>query len=208
MQILEEAGMKQKFEVICVIFFVLLFCFPLIAQEHDPEDPALHHQQPYQEGEPQYLIFVKFGDIVGESMEKDHKDWCEAIAYHHSLSNTADFQANKLKHNVEPGPFIALKHIDKATPKLNEALLKGTFLPTVTIQLVRTGEINQPFMEYELRNARIISVSVSGQAFEGQFLPVEEVHLIYQEIKWSYSETDFMGKTKGKTEAAWKVEQN
>ena len=200
--------MRQKFEVICILFVFLLFCFPSMAREQDPEDPALHHEQPYHEGEYSYLIFVKFGDIVGESMEKDHKNWCEAIAYHHSVSNTVNSQANKRKHVAEPGPFIVLKHMDKATPKLNEALLKGTFLPTVTIHLVRTGEMNQPFMEYELRNARIINVSVSGRAFEGQFLPVEEVHLIYQEIKWSYTETDLMGKTKGKTEAAWKVEQN
>jgi type VI secretion system secreted protein Hcp len=200
--------MRQKFEVICIIFILLLFCFPLIAQERDPEDPALHHQQPHQEGEPQYLIFVKFDDIVGESMEKDHKGWCEAIEYHHSVSNMANPQAKKLKQNAEPGPFIVLKHMDKATPKLNEALIKGTFLQTVTIQLVRTGEMNQPFMEYELKYARIINVSVSGRAFEGQFVPMEEVQLIYQEIKWSYTETDLMGKTKGKTEAAWKVEQN
>lgn len=36
----------------------------------------------------------------------------------------------------------------------------------------------------------------------------EEVHLIYQEIKRSYTQTDLMGKTKGKTEANWKAEQN
>jgi type VI secretion system Hcp family effector len=207
MQILEEADMRQKFEVICVLFVLLLFCFPSMAQEQEPDDPALHQQQPYQEDEPEYLIFVKFGDIVGESMDKDHKDWCEAIDYQHSQYFTADSQENKQKHDVELQPFIVRKHIDKATPKLNEAMFKGTLLATVTIQLVRTGKINQPFMEYQLKNARIISVSVSGSASIGQFLPVEEVHLIYREIKWSYTETDLMGKTKGKTEAAWKVEQ-
>ena len=200
--------MKQKFEVICVLFVLLLICFPLLAQERGPEDPAFHHEPPHQEGELQYLIFVRFGDIVGEAMDKDHKGWCEAIEYHNSVSNMANAQVNRLKHTAEPGPFIVLKHMDKATPKLNEAVIKGTFLPTVTIQLVRTGEMNQTFMEYELRNARIISVSTSGRAFEGQFVPLEEVHLIYQEIKWSYTETDLMGKTKGKTEAYWKVDQN
>lgn len=208
MQILEEADMRQKFEVICVLFVLLLFCFPSLAQEHDADDPVLHQQQPYQKDEPEYRIFVKFGDIVGESMEKNHKGWCEAIDYQHYQDFTADSQENKGKHAVELQPFVVRKHMDKATPKLNEALLKGIFLPTVIIQLVRKGEINQPFMEYQLKNVRIISVYISGVASAGEFLPMEEVRLSCQEIKWSYTQFDRMGKTKGKIEATWKVEQN
>jgi type VI protein secretion system component Hcp len=35
-----------------------------------------------------FNAFVNFGDIKGESTDKDHKDWIEILSYDHSVTQT------------------------------------------------------------------------------------------------------------------------
>jgi type VI secretion system secreted protein Hcp len=199
--------MRPGFKVTGYLIMFVLLCFPAYAQENDPHDQAgMQGPHPQPEGEPQYNIFVKFENIPGESNDTLHKDWCDALACEHGVSAEGDMQEDRRRQGAAPRPFVILKHMDKATPALNDAALQRKVIPRVTVHLVNRSENALPFMEYELRNVRLISVSVSARAMEGQFMPVEEIGMLYEEIKWKYTQFDMTGKAKAKFEASWKVE--
>jgi type VI secretion system Hcp family effector len=128
--------------------------------------------------------------------------------------------------------IVIVRQIDKASPKLAEAICKGTVFPKVEIHLTGPSEgstCEGTFYAYELTNVLITSYKVTGSnplayaliapapdtllPYSGPFVvqavdaPMEEVSLNFEEIKVTYTECDSTGKSKGNVEYSWKVEE-
>jgi len=100
--------------------------------------------------------FVNFGDIKGESTDKDHKDWVTILSFDHAIrqpaSVTQKSAGGRAAEEADHSPFSITKLLDAATPKLYEASCKGTHIPEVTIELWRAGGDNPlKYMEYKLK---------------------------------------------------------
>src|SRR5437764_13475062 len=104
--------------------------------------------------------FVNFGDIKGESTDKDHKDWVMILKYDHAVTQppsvsqkTAGGRAAEEVHHSE---FSIVKLLDAATPKLLEAACKGTHIAEVVISILRAGG-DKPvkYMEIKLKEVLI-----------------------------------------------------
>src|ERR1017187_4460263 len=85
--------------------------------------------------------FVNFGDIKGESTDKDHKDWVTIAGYHQSLSRAELVQpgpggAGGQKAGATHSGLSVVKRLDVATPKLYEACATGQHIKEVMIDLV------------------------------------------------------------------------
>ncbi|MHC4192264.1 MAG: Hcp family type VI secretion system effector, partial [Planctomycetota bacterium] len=104
--------------------------------------------------------------------------------------------------------LVLVKEIDKASPKIAEALCKGKVYPKVEIHVtasfVDPGRVT--YFAYELKNVMVTSYNVSAGT-HNLFRPVEEIGLNFEELKVTYTEHDIRGQSKGNVEYSWKVEE-
>lgn len=103
--------------------------------------------------------------------------------------------------------IVVVKELDKASPKLAEAVCQGEVFPRVEIHLTTslTDAGRVTYYAYELKNVRIVSYHISGSG-QSEDVPTEEISLSFEEIKVIYTEFDSAGKAKGNVEYLWRVE--
>ncbi|MBN1853370.1 MAG: type VI secretion system tube protein Hcp [Pirellulales bacterium] len=155
--------------------------------------------------------YVQIGDIKGESVDANHKDWINLISVSQSVSRpmrAGVSGSTRQRASADLGDIILVKEVDASTPKLIQAICDGTNYPEVKIDLcTSTGaESRQPYFQWVLKNVRVTNYDVSGATQEGA-VPTEQISLNYEEIKWTYDKMDKSGKSVGKVEATWKVEE-
>ncbi len=152
--------------------------------------------------------FANFGDIKGESTDKEHKDWVMILGFSHGVTQTASRSmktaGGRSAEEVNHGDFVISKMMDAATPKLYEACCKGTHIPEVVIECWRSGG-DKPvkYMEYKLKEVLISGIGSSG----GSDFPSETVNMTYGAIEWTYTKQDEKGSEKGKVATKWNVAQ-
>ncbi len=151
-----------------------------------------------------YKIFVKFGNIVGESVQVNHKGWCESVAFEHEVVLEKGTQEPQSLIKSTMKPFEITKLMDRASPKLNEAALKGKIFSLITIDLVHQEENGFLFMQYIFKNAVVTSVFTSGDI--GQTLPMERIQFYSEEMTWKYIPILYDGKPGATVEFSWKFE--
>jgi type VI secretion system Hcp family effector len=108
--------------------------------------------------------FVKITGVEGESTDKDHDGWIDVLSYSGSLAQTgsAVTGTSRSRGTVPMGDISVTKELDKATPKLNEALCKGTHFPEIEIEVrATTGGSGQSII-YTLKDVIIGSIVKSG----------------------------------------------
>lgn len=155
--------------------------------------------------------YVKIGDIKGESVDKEHKDWINLLSVSQGLTRPmpqGSSGSTRQRGSVSCGDVTLVKELDKSSPKLLEAICDGTVFPEVLIDMVTsTGAGNRkPYFTWVLKNVMVSDFSVAGSTDDGS-VPTEQISLNYEEIKWTYDTMGKDGKSTGKVEAEWKVEE-
>ena len=151
--------------------------------------------------------FVNFGDIKGESTDKDHKDWVSIMGYHESV--TRPFVAPKAGgSSTAPvhSEFSITKLIDAATPKLYEACATGKHIKEVTIELA-SAKGGSPYLQIKLEDVVITSVANSSDPAGPVQVPSETVSLTYSAIEYTYTKHKSDGTAAGNVVAKWNVAQ-
>jgi type VI secretion system secreted protein Hcp len=106
-----------------------------------------------------YNAFLNFGDIKGESTDKDHKDWIEVLSFSQGppqqrgagpTGRSATMSASRIATNE----MTITKRIDLATPRLTAACSSGQHFPKVILAT--------PYMTYEMHDVMISSARVGG----------------------------------------------
>lgn len=153
--------------------------------------------------------FIKFDGLDGEAQDADHKNWSDLEAFNQVIrqpDSPSASAARRSSGSVIAEDIAVIKVLDKASPKLAEATLKGKVFMKVEIHVTRdyvdSGRV--VYYAYELKNVLITSYQVGG-INNGDFL-TEEMSLSFEEIKVTYTELDAAGKKKGNVEYTWKVE--
>ena len=168
----------------------------------------------------QLKIFVNFGDIKGESTDKDHKDWCDAFSYGDGVSqgyNPAySSPGGSAAMRADFAPITIVKQIDAASPKLREAAAKGTHIPQVTVELYE-GQFK--FFVVKLKEVMISSVQavmpdlaaapvVTAASSPSVLVLQEKVSLYYGSIEWTYTKEKPDGSAGGTVSAKWNLQYN
>ena len=151
--------------------------------------------------------FVNFGEIKGESTDKDHKDWVSIMGYHESV--TRPFVALKTGASstaAAHSEFSITKLIDAATPKLYEACATGKHIKEVTIDLA-SAEGGSPYLQIKLEDVVITGVADSSDPAGPVQIPSETVSLAYGVIEVSYTKHKPDGTAAGNVAAKWSVAQ-
>jgi len=177
--------------------------------------------------------YIKFDGIDGESKSLGHEGWSEIVSFSQPIHKPGlSTDVTRRRGDVLLEDIVVVKQIDKASPKLAEAICKGTVFPKVEIHLTGPSEgstCQGTFYVYELTNVLLTSYKVTGSnplayalvspapdtilPYSGPFIvqavdaPMEELSINYEEIKVTYTECDSTGKSKGNVEYSWKVEE-
>jgi type VI secretion system secreted protein Hcp len=154
--------------------------------------------------------YIKFAGVEGQAQDKDHKGWSDLASFGQGLHQPGGSATGPTRHrgDVIVDDITCSKELDKASPKIAEAVCKGKVFDKVEIHLTAsyTDEGRKTYYAYELKNVLVTSYNVSG-AGQSEEVPMEDFSLNFEEVKVTYTENDSAGKTKGKIEYNWKVEQ-
>jgi type VI secretion system Hcp family effector len=154
--------------------------------------------------------YIKFDGVDGEALDKDHKGWSDLASFGQGMHQPGGGAtgATRRRGDVICDDLSCSKELDKASPKIAEAVCKGKIYPKVTIHFTgsTTDAGRMTYYAYELKNVMVTSYSISG-AGQSEDVPMEDFALNYEEIKTTYTETDSKGKKKGDVEYSWKVEE-
>lgn len=155
--------------------------------------------------------YIKIGDIPGEAVEPNHDGWINLLSVSQAITRPMAAGASgstRQRSSATLGDIVCTKELDKSTPKLMEAICKGTNFAEVAIDLCTSsdGSSRIPYMKWVLVNARVTSYDVAGST-DGAMVPTESFALNYEEVKWTYNELDKQNNSKGNVETSWKVEE-
>ncbi len=198
---------RQKRTKVAVSILVLagLLMFALLAMADDfasiaPPSPDVSEGYEMLAG-----MFIRFDGVDGESQNKDHIGWCNALSFSQGQILPAGSAGSPQRGNVVFEDIVVIKELDKASPKLAEAACKGTVFPRVEIHLTRlyTGLVT--YYAYELKNVQIVGYRIGGSGYS-EHVPTEELSLSFEEIKVTYTEFDDGGRAKGNVEYEWRLE--
>ena len=146
--------------------------------------------------------YIKFDGVDGEATDKEHTMWSDMMSFSQTITRgDPSDDTTRQRASATLGDIVVTKEIDKSSPKLAESILTGKVFPKVEIQLASSAGT---YFAYELTNVMVTSYSISGGADE---MPMESFSLNFEAIKITYTEYDSEGKSKGKVEATWKVEE-
>jgi type VI secretion system secreted protein Hcp len=162
-----------------------------------------------------FTAYANIDNMPGEATEDGHKNWIELVGYNFSgVQQQAGSSVSKggalASGRSEMKPLTLNKYVDKSSPKLFEACMKGTHIPKIQIEICRSTGGSKPltFMKYEITKAMVVGFDQHGNSpsqgiNEGGDLPMETVEIVGVEHKATYTETDVAGKKKGDVSAQY-----
>jgi type VI secretion system secreted protein Hcp len=108
-------------------------------------------------------MFLKVEGVRGESRDANHGGWIDVLSYSGSLTQPGSgvIGTSRSRGTVSMGEINVTKQIDKASPKLNEALCTGTHIPEIRIEMTGTTGSGQSII-YTLKDVVISSIAKSG----------------------------------------------
>ena len=146
-------------------------------------------------------MFLKIEGVDGESKDKTHGKEIDVL----SLSWSTAMQSSRAggAGKVSAEELAITKYIDKATPKLFEALASGQHVAEAKIVVRNAGGNPVEYLKYTLKDIMVSSYSTSGSS--GEDRPTESISFNYGKIEVEYTELNADG-TPGKvTVRGWDV---
>jgi len=144
-------------------------------------------------------IFVTFDGMPGESKDKEHAGWCDALSFEQGLTSSAGAHVSSGggAGTADLQDVVVTKLLDKASPKLAQAGYQGLFVKNVKIHITRmlSGGA-KTYYTCELTNATISSYHLDAEADRA---PVEKITLTYSTMNATYTELDAAGAAKSTT---------
>jgi len=138
--------------------------------------------------------FLQLDGVPGEATDDKHKDWIELLSYNHDMSqpvsSTRSSAGGAATGRTQHGDFTITKFVDKASPKLYEAVSNGKHFSKAKIEVCRAGGSQVKFIEITLEEVMVSGVHLNshGHSKDGAELPTETVTLNYGKIEWIYTQ--------------------
>lgn len=130
--------------------------------------------------------YIKIGDIKGESVSRDHKDWVDVISFGMGIERGETASAGRqISGKVNFQDLVITKKLDKASPVLMIKTVTGEILPEVQLEIARAdGKSNYTVT---LKDVIITGISTTSGC-DPKCETVEEVSFSYEKISWEYTD--------------------
>ena len=168
-----------------------------------------------------FNAFLQIDSMPGECTDSQHKNWIELHKFEISGMQQQSGQSMSQGGALTAGrsvlePFVVSKLVDKSSPKIFDACLKGTHIPKLTLSVCRqTGSSSgaTEFLKYEITNVMVLSFHQEADAYDtgetGEAaMPTEVVKFVGVTHNITYTETDTKGQKKGSVEGKYDQSQN
>ncbi|MEM5299673.1 Hcp family type VI secretion system effector [Paraburkholderia sp. BR13439] len=155
-------------------------------------------------------MFMKLGDIKGESQDKTHKEEIEVLAWSWGLSQSGTMHmgtgGGAGKVSVQDLSFT--KYSDKASPPIMAACTKGTHIDKALLTVRKAGGDNPlEYYKITLEGVLVSSYSTGGSGGEERF--TENVTLNFEKFHVEYQPQNAKGaKEGGVVEVKWNIPGN
>ena len=126
--------------------------------------------------------------IPGESVVQGHEDEIDVIDWSWEISNPG---------NAIVGPLTVTKSIDKASPLLILATLKGSSFSEAILVLRRKGKDALDYLKITMSGVRVAKVSNRGVS--GWVRPTESVTFVFSKVCYEYT---------SEKERCWDIKKN
>ena len=154
--------------------------------------------------------YIKFDGIDGSAQHKDHKAWCNAARVNMSghKAGGGGTGVGRVGGKMHLDDLSVGIVTDKALPKLLEAAVKGQVFPKVQIHGTATygnaGE--QIYLALDLGNVQITNYQL-GVLDNDAATDDMNMALNFEKYKSTFTAYSKEGKSEGKVEHQWKVEE-
>jgi len=155
-------------------------------------------------------IFIKIGDIKGESMDKAHKDEIDVLNWSWGMSQSGNMHTGSGggagKVNIQD--LSLTKFVDKASPNLMMHCASGKHIDKVKLTVRKAGGESQvEYMIINLEEVLITSLSTGGSGSDDRL--TENVTLNFAKVLVDYQPQKADGtKEGGPVKFGWNVRQN
>jgi type VI secretion system secreted protein Hcp len=153
-------------------------------------------------------MFIKIGDIKGESKDDAHKEEVDVLAWSWGLSQSGNAHAGSGagagKVNVQD--LSLTKWVDASSTALIVAACKGTHIKEAKLTVRKAGDSPLEYIKITLTEVLVSSVQTGGSGGEDRL--TENVVLNFAKFKVEYTtQADTGGKGTTST-AAWDIPAN
>ncbi|ODT06073.1 MAG: type VI secretion protein [Mesorhizobium sp. SCN 65-20] len=134
--------------------------------------------------------FLKVPDITGPSERDGHEEEIEIHGVEFNMVAPHDPNSLSRRGRVALGVIVFIKHYDKSSPYLKQALFQNKKLDDVKFSARRTiEEASSDYLVIELTDASVISYDMKPSEEEPDLIE-ERVGFAYKKIKFVYDDSD------------------
>jgi len=154
-------------------------------------------------------MFLKLGDLKGESVDHKHKDEIDVLSWSWGLSQqgTTHLGGGGGAGKVSVNDLSFTKYVDKASPNLFQYCCSGKHFPSATLIIRKAGDKPLEYMKVTMED--VIIASVQGGASGGDDRLTENISLNFGRVKVSYQPQKADGSPDGGTiDAGWNIATN
>ncbi len=153
-------------------------------------------------------MFLKLGDVKGESVDDKHKDEIDVLAWSWGLSQSGTTHTGSGggagKVNVQDVSLT--KWVDKASPNLVLGCSIGKHYPEALLTVRKAGEKPLEYIKLTMKDVLVSSVSTGGSHGEDRL--TENVTLNFAEYKMEYAPQKADGSGDAAVTAAFHIAKN
>jgi type VI secretion system secreted protein Hcp len=154
-------------------------------------------------------MFIKIGDIKGESRDASHREEIDVLAWSWGMSQSGSMHTGggggAGKVSVQDLSFT--KYVDKATPVLMKMCCSGRHYAKAELVVRKAGDKPLEYLKITMEGVIITSVSTGGSGGEDRL--TENVTLNFAKVKTSYQPQKADGSADGGAiEMGWNIQEN
>jgi type VI secretion system secreted protein Hcp len=154
-------------------------------------------------------MFLKIGDIKGESKDKTYKEWIDVLSWSWGLAQQGTFggAGGGGAGKVSVHDITLSKYVDAATPDIWSHCAKGKHYPTAQLIVRKAGDKPLEYLKIKLTDVIVTSVSTGGGHGGDDRLP-ENVSLNFAKFEMKYTVQTQAGASGTSPEIKWDVAAN
>lgn len=153
-------------------------------------------------------MFIKIGDIKGESKDKAHKGEVDVLAWSWGMSNSGTTHTGggggSGKVNVQDLSFT--KYIDASSNALLKACCEGKHYDDATLVVRKAGGTPVEYVVIKMEEVMVTGVSTGGSGGEDRL--TENVTLNFAKVKYEYTPQKPDGSPDSTKEMIYNIAEN
>lgn len=150
-------------------------------------------------------VFIKIGDIKGESQAAGHEEEIDVLSWSWGVTRpiTSDDGSTRTRGNPEIQDLVISKVLEKSTPKLFEACIKGITLPEAVLVIEKPSGTGGDFKVLEIT---MTNVSITSDSLAGSVEVIENVTMNFEVVGMKYFVQNPDGSAGGTVEMSYDIE--